>query len=111
MSENWLCHLQSGDTCDILQPRQRLLNSLKTATHYENTTIAIKRHSHLCRGCYRALCGWLCRDGIRKHNVPAHCRGIPRADTADAKTTADLRRPAALSSGAGHHKRTRFLRL
>src|SRR6476620_10190245 len=25
MSENWLCHLQSGDTCDILQPRQHLL--------------------------------------------------------------------------------------
>ena len=81
---------------EVLLSRQHLLNSLKPGTPYENTTIAIKRHSHLCRSCYRALCGWLCRGGIRKHNIPAYCGGIPRAHPADAEATANLRCPATL---------------
>ena len=93
---------------EVLLSRQHLLIHLNQATHYENTTIAIKRHSHLCRGCYRALCGWLCRGGIRKHNIPAYCGGIPRAHTADAEATANLCCPATLPSRAGHREQDTF---
>ena len=41
-----LYRLQPGNTAEILQSRQHLLNSLKPGTPYGNTTIAIKRHSH-----------------------------------------------------------------
>ena len=87
--------MQASNRRDI-QPRQNLLNSLKTGTLYENKTIAIKRHSHLCSSCDRALCGWLCRDGIRQHYIPAYCGGIPRAHPADAQATANLCRPATV---------------
>jgi hypothetical protein len=111
MSGKSVRRLHPGNPREILQPRQCLLNSFKTATHYENTTIAIKRHSHLCRGYYRALCGWLRRGGIGKHNFSAYCGGIPRAHTSDPEATADLRFPATLPNRAGHRERTRFLRV
>src|SRR4029077_11526382 len=106
-----LYRLQPGNTAEILQSRQHLLNSLKPGTPYENTTIAIKRYSHLCRSCYCALCGWLRWGGIRKHNISAYGGGIPRAHPADAEATANLRCPATLPGPSGHRERTRFLRV
>ena len=49
--------------------------------------------------------------GVRKHNLPAYCGGIPRAHTSDPEATANLRCPATLPSRAGHRERTRFLRV
>src|SRR6476660_7314590 len=98
-------------SAEVLLSRQPLLNSFKTATHHENTTIAIKRHSHLCRSCYHALCGSLRRSGIRKHNIPAYFGGIPRAHPADAEATANLCRPAIIPSPPDHRERKNLLRL
>src|SRR4029077_1772706 len=103
--------LQPGNTAEVFQPRQHLLNSLKPSTPYENTTIAIKRYSHLCRSCYRALCGWLRWGGIRKHNISAYGGGIPCAHPADAEATADLCRPATVPGPSGHRERKNLLRL
>src|SRR4029453_2200656 len=93
-----LCRLQSGNTAEILQPRQHLLNSLKPDTPYENTTIAIKRHSHLCcSGRHAVPCG-LCIVGISEHDIVAHRRWLPRTHAANAAATANLCRPATVPS-------------
>src|SRR4029079_10435690 len=80
-------------------------------TKYENPKTQTTRHTHLrCRGRH-VLCGWLRRDGIRKHNIAAVGGWLPRRHAANAKATATLCCSATLHSPARDSEGKILLRL